>query len=133
MKNSMYVVTHKQVDIPEIAGYKPIVVGKNEVSYSDFVRDNTGDNIAEKNPNYCELTALYWMWKNDQKSDLVGLSHYRRFFSTNISNARKDTLAFIIFCFISLKQNSFCKYRLLPTKSLKSNRQISNIPLWPFL
>lgn len=86
----MYVVTHKQVDIPEIAGYKPIVVGKNEVSYSDFVRDNTGDNIAEKNPNYCELTALYWMWKNDQKSDLVGLSHYRRFFSTNISNARKE-------------------------------------------
>ena len=27
-------------------------------------KDNTGDNISAKNPNFCELTSLYWAWKS---------------------------------------------------------------------
>lgn len=45
--------------------------------------DDTGDNISGKNGNYCELTALYWMWKNvlgeeGAAGQYYGLYQYRR-------------------------------------------------------
>lgn len=51
-----------------------------------MVTDNQGDNISEKNKKYCELTALYWIWKNDS-TKYVGLSHYRRRFDISESMA----------------------------------------------
>lgn len=41
--------------------------------------DNVGDNISDKNEQYCELTVLYWAWKND-RAEYIGISHYRRKF-----------------------------------------------------
>lgn len=40
--------------------------------------DAEGDNIAQLNPYYCELTAQYWAWKQ-AKTEVVGFCHYRRY------------------------------------------------------
>lgn len=80
MKTDIYVVSHKDVPVPSESIYVPVQVGPNEVNFTGFKRDNTGKNMADKNANYCELTAQYWGWKNDV-ADVKGLVHYRRFFS----------------------------------------------------
>ena len=55
-KLTMYVVTHKEIgDIP--SGRTPIFVG-NGKNLNNYLRDITGDNISEKNKNFCELTAM---------------------------------------------------------------------------
>lgn len=83
---SMYVVTHKKNLTATPIGYKPLLVGATINGKIDgYVNDNEGDNISEKNKNYCELTGLYWIWKNSSDKN-VGISHYRRYFSENIDN-----------------------------------------------
>lgn len=71
---------HKEFTRPSSNVIYPIHVGKDLSNLNmEMICDNKGDNISLKNPNYCELTALYWFWKN-MKSDIVGLTHYRRYF-----------------------------------------------------
>lgn len=80
MKAAIYVATHKAYNFPQIDVYCPIHVGKEQATVNlEILGDNTGDNISRLNSAFCELTALYWMWKNS-KADIMGLVHYRRYF-----------------------------------------------------
>lgn len=47
------------------------------------IKDNSGDNVSARNRDYCELSAVYWIWKNDLAADYVGICHYRRRFVIN--------------------------------------------------
>ncbi len=89
MNVNMYVMTHKEFKCPNIEGYIPLQVGAYNKKDLGYQKDSTGENISIKNPNYCELTGKYWIWKNDKISDIIGISHYRRFF-TNYKISRKE-------------------------------------------
>ena len=79
MKLTVVVAAHKPCSVPDFPPYLPVQAGAALRDGFGLQRDDTGDNISEKNPYYCELTALYWAWKN-LGSDAVGLVHYRRLF-----------------------------------------------------
>lgn len=55
-----------------------------------IIGDNTGDNISDRNSSWCELTVIYWMWKNIQ-ADYYGLFHYRRFLNFRSIGGGYDT------------------------------------------
>ena len=74
------VATHIKYQMPTDSCYLPIHVGNKGKSNIGYIGDNTGENISEKNPYFCELTGLYWGCKN-LKCDYIGLVHYRRHFS----------------------------------------------------
>ena len=97
-KLTVLVITHKDYEFPDSACYRPLFVGgkiasglKNE----DFYQDNSGANISEKNSSFCELTGLYWAWKNGvfENNEYVGLVHYRRYFAGKALDLKKKQIA----------------------------------------
>ena len=80
MDIKIIVATHKEYWMPDDPMYLPVHVGAAGKESIGYQRDDEGDNISNKNANYCELTGLYWAWKN-LEADYIGLSHYRRHFS----------------------------------------------------
>ncbi len=83
MDITIAVAMHKQYARTEDTMYLPVHVGADlhpEV-LTDIAGDNTGDNISQLNPYFSELTAMYWLWKNND-SDYKGIVHYRRYFAS---------------------------------------------------
>lgn len=80
-KSKILVCAHRASWRPAEEPYLPIHVGAalggEELG---IARDDEGDNISSRNPSFCELTALYWAWKNLHGAEYVGLCHYRRYF-----------------------------------------------------
>lgn len=86
MSIAVAAVTHKEYAIPVDPLYIPLMAGSalmGEVPVG-YVRDDTGDNISASNRTYCELTGLYWAWKN-LDADYTGICHYRRYFASAAS------------------------------------------------
>ena len=97
---TVIVAAHKPYWMPDDPMYLPIQVGAEGKTREDgspldlgFRKDNTGENISVKNPYYCELTGLYWAWKNlPPEAGAIGLAHYRRHFLRKKGRGREDIL-----------------------------------------
>ncbi len=83
---TIVVATHKKSPMPSDEMYLPLWVGATGRQEEDFscenlgyVRDDTGDNISDRNAFFGTQTGLYWAWKNLDAS-FIGLVHYRRVF-----------------------------------------------------
>ena len=77
---AVYIAVHKDMQLPSSEGYVPLQVGARLGIPFQPVRDDVGLHISEKNPHYCELTGLFWVWQNT-RDDYKGLVHYRRYFT----------------------------------------------------
>ncbi|MCI9619922.1 MAG: DUF4422 domain-containing protein [Dorea sp.] len=77
---SIYVVTHKDYNVPTNYPYKPLCVG--DYQKRGYLTESMGENIAYLNKKINESTALYWIWKNTNEK-YVGINHYRRYFYNN--------------------------------------------------
>ena len=78
MKNiKLIIATHKTFQMPQNTElYLPVQVGSEGKDDLGYQRDNIGEHISHLNPYYCELTGLYWAWKN-LDCEYLGLVHYR--------------------------------------------------------
>lgn len=89
MDTRIYCMTHKKFTPLDMEGYIPLHVGRALSDDIGYLGDNTGDNISVKNKTYCELTGMYWIWKNIS-CDIVGVCHYRRYFINDEDFISKD-------------------------------------------
>ena len=92
-KLSIYCMALNNENLNTIKSLNYIPVGlKNENFSNDWLRDNTKDNISNKNPYYGEYTFYYWYWKNllqfKEENEWVGFCSYREYWG---SKNRKNT------------------------------------------
>jgi hypothetical protein len=88
--------TKRQFRDNQNLNYIPVGLKNNDFS-KEWMRDNTKENISEKNPFYGEYTFYYWYWKNlleyKKENEWVGFCPYRIYWrnKNNInSNKLKD-------------------------------------------
>lgn len=91
MRIRIIVATHKPYRLPQDPLYLPLQGGRASSPPLPCAGDDTGDNISRKNEQYCELTCLYWAWKN-LYADYIGLCHYRRYFGGSRMGSRWERI-----------------------------------------
>ncbi len=91
---NMYCLTlnDKHIKVIKQLRYIPVGLGNN-IHSEDYLRDNTGKNISDKNPYYGEYTFHYWLWKNklDQLEDKwIGFCQYRKHWALKDNSLNKN-------------------------------------------
>lgn len=92
MNIKIIIAAHKPYEMPTDPIYLPVHVGASGKDSIGYQRDDEGENISQKNPAYCELTGIYWAWKN-LDADYIGLAHYRRHFGKSRDKVLDESTA----------------------------------------
>ena len=86
-------VHNELLDKVKRIGYEPVGLGQNNFN-EGWLRDNTFENISNKNIYYGEYSFHYWIWKNKinifEKKDWVGFCAYRRFWLNDINSVNSN-------------------------------------------
>tara|TARA_E500000178_G_scaffold236357_1_gene232764 strand:+ start:819 stop:1670 length:852 start_codon:yes stop_codon:yes gene_type:complete len=127
---------HHLDNLKEI-NYIPVGLGKG-LFKDEWLKDNTGENISEKNSYYGEYTFYYWIWKNylnfkqeDKLGNLwIGFSGYRYHWADN-NQTKSDELNRIV------NKDNFSKYILRNAKPEWENYDVVlgekiNVDGWKF-
>lgn len=88
-KIKIIVATHKKCKMPKDNLYLPVHVGAAGKQDLGYQRDDEGQNISFRNKNFCELTGLYWAYKN-LTADYLGMVHYRRYFAKKSGSGKNN-------------------------------------------
>lgn len=112
--SKIFVIYHKSDKPLKSDVYQPLAVGPNKEGFNeDFLRDDIGDNIADKNDKYNELTGICWVFKHlDEFKDVeyFGFDHYRR-----------------LFCFSGLNETCYVRKNIVEKLIDINNERISQI------
>ena len=134
-KIKIMICCHKKCDLPNDPQgvFFPIQVGAALSSVDlGFQRDDQVnglpcDNISSKNKSYCELSAIYWAWKNIKKIypnlEYIGLNHYRRYFDFNHKYLFKD----VTYC----QEHSVNRYQLAPVSTIIEKTIVAKQTIYP--
>lgn len=95
MDTRIYVCTHKTYTKPGDDLYRTLHVGRKISDDLGYEGDDTGDHISDRNKSFCELTGIYWIWKN-VSCDIVGICHYRRYFIKDEDFLKKEDIEEIL-------------------------------------
>jgi Domain of unknown function (DUF4422) len=74
---------------PESRWLRPMISADCPTDVPWALRNDDGDNIAGRGAQFNELTAIYWLWKNQTGYDIVGLYHYRRYLNFYPINSQR--------------------------------------------
>lgn len=110
---AQYIISHCKLENDFIKDREILYLSeKIQKDTSNGIVTWKGDNIDHLNKYYCEMTAIYWVWKNIHNVDYVSIEHYRRVFLKN-----KFNIFFYEFLDKKTIEKIFCKYDIiLPRK-----------------